>query len=139
LASGSLFGDFAYPTIFREDPRYYRLAHGAGGKRLLHALGYVFVANREDGTHVVNASQWFAAVTAVALSNTYHPDNQRGFAPSAQRVGCAAAQNMGFGVLREFWPEIARKFRLPFRGQPGIANAPPVSAKLASEPISQKQ
>jgi hypothetical protein len=24
---------------------------------------------------------------------------------------------MGFDVLREFWPEISRKFRLPFRGE----------------------
>jgi hypothetical protein len=23
---------------------------------------------------------------------------------------------MGFDVLREFWPEIARKFKMPFRG-----------------------
>jgi hypothetical protein len=25
-------------------------------------------------------------------------------------------QDMGFDVLREFWPELARKFNLPFRG-----------------------
>ena len=119
LASGSLFGDFVYPTIFSEDPRYYRLAHGSIQIRLLHALGHVFVANRENGTHMVNASQWFAAATMVALSNTYHPDNQRGFAPAAQRVAYVAAQNMSFDILREFWPEIAHKFKLPFRGRTG--------------------
>jgi len=26
-------------------------------------------------------------------------------------------------VLREFWPEISKKFRLPFRGEPGLAPA----------------
>ncbi len=51
LASGSLFGDFVYPTIFAEDPRYWRLAHGSGQRRVLHALGHVFVANWENGTH----------------------------------------------------------------------------------------
>jgi len=117
LASGSFFGDFVYPTIFAEDPRYYRLAHGGGRRRLLHALAHVFIANREDGTHMVNASQWFASASVVALSNAYHPDNQRGFAPAAQRVGYGAVQNMGFDILREFWPEIARKLKLPFRGQ----------------------
>jgi hypothetical protein len=122
LASGSFFGDFLYPTIFAEDPRYYRLAHGGGRRRLLHALAHVFIANREDGTHMVNASQWFASASVVALSNAYHPDNQRGFAPAAQRVGYGAVQNMGFDVLREFWPEIARKFKLPFRGQREIVN-----------------
>jgi hypothetical protein len=122
LASGSFFGDFVYPTIFAEDPRYYRLAHGGGRKRLLHALAHVIVANRENGTHMVNASQWFSSASVVALSNVYHPDNQRGVGPAAQRVAYAAVQNMGFDVLREFWPEIARKFKLPFRGEREVLN-----------------
>ena len=135
LASASFFGDFVYPTIFAEDPRYYPLAHGGGRKRLLHALGHAFVANREDGTHMVNASQWFASATVVALSNTYHPDNPRGVGPAAQRVAYGAVQNMGFDVLREFWPEIARKFRLPFRGETRTSKA--VNAKSQADLISE--
>jgi hypothetical protein len=122
LASGSFFGDFVYPTIFAEDPRYYPLAHGGGRKRLLHALGHAFIANRENGTHMVNASQWFSLTTGAVLSNTYHPDNRRGVAPVAQRVAYGAVEGMGFDVLREFWPEMARKFKLPFRGQKEIVN-----------------
>ena len=71
---------------------------------------------------MVNASQWFSLTTAAVLSNTYHPDNRRGVSPAAQRVAYGAAQNIGFDVLREFWPEIAHKFRLPFRGQQEIVN-----------------
>lgn len=56
------------------------------------------------------------------LRPRYHPDNQRGFAPTAERVSYSILQDMGFDVLREFWPEISRKFKLPFRGQ-----APPVT------------
>lgn len=130
VASGSFFGDFAYPSLFGEDPRYYRLANGGSGRRLLHALEHVFVAHREDGTHMVNASQWFAAATTVALSNTYHPDNRRGVVPGAQRVGYVSVQNMGFDVLREFWPEIAHKLKLPFRGETAIAVPPPIKGKM---------
>jgi hypothetical protein len=64
-----------------------------------------------------NFSEWLGAASSVAVSNTYHPDNRRGFSPAAQRVGYSVLQDMGFDVLREFWPEISRKFRLPFRGQ----------------------
>lgn len=120
LASHSFFGDFLYPTIFREDPRYYRLARGRSAKRLFHALGHVFVANRENGTHMVNASQWLGAVTVVMFSNTYHPDNRRGIDPAAQRIAYGTVQSMGFDVLREFWPQLARKLKLPFRGQAGV-------------------
>lgn len=116
-ASSEFFKDFAYPTIFSEDPRYYRLAHASVRRRFLHALGHVFVAHREDGTHMINASEWLGTASAVALGNTYHPGNQRGFASAARRVGFSLAQDIGFDVLREFWPELAHKFRLPFRDQ----------------------
>jgi hypothetical protein len=58
-------------------------------------------------------------MSAVALSNTYHPGNERGFGPAARQVGCSVATDMGFDVLREFWPEIAHKLNIPFRGKTG--------------------
>ena len=111
------FKDFAYPSIFAEDPRYYRLAHGSAGKRLLHAMEHAVVAHRDSGKQMFNFSEWLGTASAVVLSNAYHPDNQRGFTPAAERVGYSVLQDMGFDVLREFWPEISRKFRLPFRGE----------------------
>lgn len=116
-ASFKFFKDFAYPTIFSEDPRYYRLARGSDKKRILHALGHAFAAYREDGTSVFNVSEWLGTTSAVVLSNTYHPGNRRGFTPAASGVGYSILDDMGFDLLREFWPEIARKFNLPFRGQ----------------------
>lgn len=116
-ASSEFFKDFAYPTIFSEDPRYYRLAHGSAPRRFAHALEHAFVAYRENGTHMFNASEWLGTTSAAVLSNLYHPGNQRGFAPAAQRVGFAVLEDAGFDVLREFWPEIARKLKLPFRDQ----------------------
>jgi hypothetical protein len=112
------FKDFAYPWIFSEDPRYYRLAHGSAGRRLLHAMGHAVVAHRDNGKQMFNFSEWLGTASAAVVSNTYHPDNQRGFSPAAQRVGYSILQDMGFDVLREFWPEISRKFKLPFRGEP---------------------
>jgi hypothetical protein len=111
------FKDFAYPTIFFEDPRYYRLGHGSTQRRFLHALAHAVVAHREDGRPMPNYSEWLGTSSAVALSHAYHPDSRRGFGPSAETVVISVAQDAGFDVLREFWPEIARKFKLPFRGQ----------------------
>jgi hypothetical protein len=116
-ASSQFFKDFAYPAIFSEDPRYYRLAHGGSRRRLLHAMEHAVVAHRENGTTMFNFSEWLGTTSAVVLSNVYHPDNERGFTPAARRVGYGIAGDIGFDVLREFWPEIARKFRLPFRDQ----------------------
>jgi hypothetical protein len=116
-ASSTFFRDFAYPWIFSEDPRYYRLAHGRPRTRLLHALEHAVVAHRDNGKRMFNFSEWLGTATTVVLSNTYHPDAQRGFVPAAQRVTFSILQDMGFDVLREFWPEISHKFKLPFRGE----------------------
>jgi hypothetical protein len=116
-ASGNFFGFFLYPTIFREDPRYYRLGHGGTGHRLFHAVAHVAVAHSDKGGVMPNYANWFATVSTASLSNVYHPGNRRGFDPTAENVGWSFANQAGFLVLREFWPEIAKKFKLPFRGQ----------------------
>jgi len=116
-AQGDFFKDFAYPVMFSEDPRYYRMIHGSFGRRFLRAVEHAVVAYREDGTAMPNYSEWLGTTSAIALGNIYHPDHRRGFAPSAERLGFDVAEDSGFDVLREFWPEIARKFKLPFRDQ----------------------
>ncbi len=127
-ASSRFFMDFAYPSIFSEDPRYYHLVHGSAGRRLLHAVRHAVVAHRDNGQLMFNFTEWLGTASAVVLSNTYHPDNQRGFAPAARRVSYSILQDVGFDVLREFWPEISRKFRLPFRGE---SEPPPQTANPA--------
>jgi hypothetical protein len=121
-ASSRFFKDFAYPWIFSEDPRYYRLVHGSAGRRLLHALEHAVVAQRDNGNRMPNFSEWLGTTSTVVLSNTYHPDAQRGFSSAAQRVSFSILQDMGFDVLREFWPDISKKFKLPFRGEPALVS-----------------
>jgi hypothetical protein len=109
------FTDFAYPTIFSEDPRYYRMSHGSGRQRFFHAVEHTFVAQRDSGKHMFNVSQWLGTATAVALNDVYHPGNERGLTPALRVSGYALATGMGFDILREFWPDIAHKLHMPFR------------------------
>jgi hypothetical protein len=117
-ATSRFFKDFAYPTIFREDPRYYRLAQGTGRQRFLHAIEHSVVAHTDHGNRMFNFSEWLGTLSAVSLGNIYHPGNKRGVGPTAEGVSIAVASDMGFDVLREFWPEISRKLKLPFRTDP---------------------
>ena len=86
------FTDFAYPTIFSEDPRYYRLIHGTGRQRFFHAVEHTFVAQRDSGKHMFNVSQWLGTATAVALNDAYHPGNQRGLTPALRIVAMPSQQ-----------------------------------------------
>ena len=115
LTTWRFFTDFAYPTIFSEDPRYYRLIQGSGRRRFLYAIEHTFVAQRDSGKHIFNISQWLGTATAVAASDIYHPGNERGLTPALRAGGYALAAGMGFDILREFWPDLGHKFHLPFR------------------------
>ncbi len=107
---------FAYPTMFSEDPRYYRLLHGSGRQRLFHAVEHTFVAQHNNGKPMFNASKWLGTASSVAFSDVYHPGNERGLAPALKSGGCSLAIGMGFDILQEFWPDIARTLKMPFRG-----------------------
>lgn len=113
--ASDFFHTFVFPVLFRQDPRYYRKREGTTGERLGHALTHVFVARSDSGKRMFNCSEWLGSISANTLSNTYHPGNRRGVEPVAERVGYSVGSDMGFDVLREFWPEIVHKFRLPFR------------------------
>jgi hypothetical protein len=37
--------------------------------------------------------------------------------PAAQNIAIDVGLDIGFDELKEFWPEVARKLKLPFRDQ----------------------
>ena len=107
--------DFAFPTTFSEDPRYYRLGRGSRGKRLLHAAAHSFVAFRDNGKYMFNVTEWLGTVSAVALENAYHPGDDHTFGSIMKQTGHSITTDVGFDILREFWPEVARRLKIPFR------------------------
>lgn len=118
------FKEFTYPIIFSEDPRYYRLGQGPAGRRFLHAVAHSVVAYRDNGAPMFNFSEWMGEISAVSVGNLYHPGARRGVGHAAESIAFDVALDIGYDELREFWPEIARKCRLPFRYQ----NEPPPNA-----------
>ena len=114
-ASAGFFTEFVYPAVFREDPRYYRLAHGSTRERFLHAVEHTIIARGDNGRRIFNSSEWLGTSSAAVLNNTMHPDYSHGLGAVAQSTVYSVLGDMGFDVLREFWPEAARKLKMPFR------------------------
>lgn len=108
-------GIFLFPAIFHQDPRYFRMGQGSVKARLGHALAHRFVARSDSGQPMFNYSEWLGTASSKTLGNLYHPGNPRGFGPTASRVGLSVSNGMAWDVLREFWPELAHRFHLPFR------------------------
>lgn len=137
--TGDFFGIFLYPAVFRQDPRYYRMGEDSSVQaRIGHALAHRFVTRGDSGRQMPNYSEWFGTVSSKALSNLYHPGNPRGFAPTATRVGFSVANDMAWDMVREFWPEITHKLRLPFRThrEPFASKAPLKRAPIKIDTIA---
>jgi hypothetical protein len=114
-ASGAFFKDLVYPTVFSQDPRYYRLGRDGARRRILHAISHVVIAHNENGSPMFNYTEWLGTATTVALSSTYHGYDEHGVGPYAEAGAINIASDAGFDVLREFWPDLVRKLKLPFR------------------------
>ncbi len=109
--SGVFFGWFLYPTLFHQDPRYpYR---GTGGffDRAGYAMSRVLITRGDSGRQQFNYSHVSATFTAAGLANTYYPRNLRTFGNTMGNAGMGLVSDAGMNLLREFWPDMRKKFR----------------------------
>ena len=102
----SFLGDFLFPVILHQDPRYFRLGHGPFPKRLGYAASRVFVTHADSGRTVFFSSALAGSVLAGAASNLYYPVSDRGLGPSLHRFGIDLGDTALFNVAAEFWPDI---------------------------------
>lgn len=114
-ANSAFFKDLVYPTVFSQDPRYYRLGRGGATRRVFHAISHVVIAHKENGAPMFNYTEWLGTATTVALSSTYHGYRAHGVPPYVEGGAIGIANDAGFDILREFWPDIVHKLKLPFR------------------------
>jgi hypothetical protein len=126
---GAAFADFAigdymteaiYPSLLHQDPRYFRKGIGSGWSRLGYAMGQIFWTHTDSGGTQFNFSEVIGNSTAVAISNAYYSDNRT--APDAiSKLGTQLGVDMGSNILKEFWPDIARKFGRKHNSQASVS------------------
>ncbi len=108
------FGDFLFPVIMHQDPRFFRLGKGPVAKRVLYAVSRVFITHADSGRDVFFVSALSGSVLAAAASNLYYPRQDRGFSHSLNRFGIDLADTAAFNVSAEYWPEIKHELKRIF-------------------------
>src|SRR5438874_8760940 len=73
-----------FPSLFREDPRYYQMGKGGFRRRAYHAVNRLFVTCTDSGQTHFNYSESVGNAVAAAISNIYHV--QIGRASCRERV-----------------------------------------------------
>jgi hypothetical protein len=107
--SGQFFSNFLYPTLLKEDPRYFRLGHGSIRHRIGYALLQEFVCRRDRGGRSFNYSNILGSVSTGALANLYYPPSERGFQLTMSRAAVAVVGDSAGGLMSEFWEDIRDK------------------------------
>ncbi len=107
--SAGFFSNYFWPVLLKEDPRYFRLGEGTIKHRFAYSLAQEFVCHTDKGGRFFNLSNVLGAISSGALSNTYHPQADRGVALTARGTSYALAYGSLGGLLSEFWPDISKK------------------------------
>jgi hypothetical protein len=98
--------EFIFPTVTREDSRYYTLGHGGFLKRTGYALSRAVITRSNSGDEVFNFSEVFGAGAAAGISNLYYPTASR----SVGATGTQWVEDVGIDAasfwVKEFWPDI---------------------------------
>lgn len=114
-----------FPSILRQDPRYYQSGQGSFLRRTGYSVSRIVVTRGDSGRSQFNYSEVFGSATAAAISTfTYHPRSTYLSTPSnphqfvgSERTLSNAASTWGTQVgldtciivVKEFWPDIHRK------------------------------
>ena len=98
-----------YPIILHQDPGYFWRGTGRAWPRLASAVSQIFWTHTDSGGTQFNYSEIVGNSTAVAISNAYYPDN-RTASDAVSKLGTQIGVDMASNILKEFSPDIYRKF-----------------------------
>lgn len=108
LSSG-FFSNYVYASLFKEDPRYFRLGQGSFKHRMVYAVKQEFVCHTDSGGRSFSFENVLGAFSSGGLANVYYPSSDRGLSLTMSRSVIALGYGSVGGLLDEFWPDISRK------------------------------
>jgi len=124
--SSGFFSNFFYATLFKEDPRYFRLGEGSISHRIKYAVIQEFVCHTDKGGRSFSFENVLGAFSSGGLSNVYYPSTDRGFGLTMSRSGIALLYGSVGGLADEFWPDISQKlFHKHKKDQPAASPTTP--------------
>jgi hypothetical protein len=109
LVIGNYMSEAIFPTLLHQDPRYFRRGIGSKRSRLAYSMGQILWTHTDSDRTQFNYSEVLGNSTAVAISEAYYPDH-RNATDAASKLGMQLGVDMASNVLKEFWPDISRKF-----------------------------
>ncbi|HLI29869.1 MAG TPA: hypothetical protein VKV79_02065 [Terriglobia bacterium] len=108
-ATGNMFRQFIYPTLFHQDPRYFRKGHGSMSSRLEYAFSRVFITPSDSGKTEFNWSVVLGSTSSRVISNFYYPPAARSAGITATDIGLSLLYQGIANSFQEFMPALNRR------------------------------
>jgi len=122
-----------FPSILRQDPRFYRASDGSFGHRFIYSASRIFITRGDSGHRQFNFSEVIGSAMSASISTfSYHPKgtfvstptNPHMFIGSDRTLSNTASvwvTQMGTDaatlVIKQFWPDLQRKMRHKAKGE----------------------
>jgi hypothetical protein len=104
------FQRFLFPTLLKQDPRYFRNPGLPFFQRALYAMSRVVITRTDGGGQTFNSSRILSIAATRAVSDLYVPGERQGMRPIASCVSFTLLRDAGMNLVHEFWPDVRRKF-----------------------------
>jgi len=119
---GTFMTSATFPALLRQDPRYYQMGHGGFRRRVFYSIGRIFVTRSDSGHHQFNTSEIVGNLAAAGISINYHPAQERNVPSTLTVWGTDTGWDALSNVLKEFWPDIRRKFQKKHASEPAAGS-----------------
>jgi hypothetical protein len=104
--SSAFFGKYLYPSLLKQDPRYYPSTSDSFMGRATYAASRIFITRDDSGKGRLNTSYFLGVLTSVAIATAYRPYWARSSSETFNNFGTTIGSDAGINVLHEFGPGI---------------------------------
>jgi hypothetical protein len=99
---------FGLGSALHEDNRYFNSGKTGFWPRTRYALASGILARHDDGSRHLSISQLGGVAAGAFLSRTWQPPSEHSAGDGAVSFGITMGGNMGFGIVKEFLPDLGR-------------------------------
>jgi hypothetical protein len=114
---------FGASSLLHEDNRYFNSGKHGIWPRTGYALTSGILARHDDGSRNFSLSQVGGVAAGAFLSRLWQPPSQSSAGDGAVSFGLTMASNAGFGIVKEFLPDLGRALAKKHK-KPTNATAP---------------
>jgi len=102
FVSGTFIGAAIFPSLMKQDPRYFYKGTGSKPSRILYAMANAVICKGDNGHWQANYSNIAGSLASGGISNLYYPSTDRGAELTFENAGIGIGATAGANVLQEF-------------------------------------